>query len=133
MMDLDLLSLDDICLDDIPGYIKNKNIEKKGFWGNREICSLSKIYEDTVNVLQKINDQGGQWCHMMESPARFIGEYNAFCLQLILRLRFRRAVCSWWVKKQFLSLYKEVSLRPGNTEYKKAEKNFYSYCKEYNV
>ena len=127
---MEVLALDDICLDDIPDYIKNKEIKTKGFWGIRRVYSLTEIYNNTMNVLQRINDQGGQWAHMMESPARFIGEYNDFCLQLRLRLRFRIAVCSWWVKKQFLSLYKEVSLRPGNTAYQQAEKDFYSLCKE---
>ncbi len=124
---MEILALDDICLDDIPDYIKNKKITTKGFWGSSGVCSLTEMYNNTMNVLQRINDRGGQCAHMMESPARFIGEYNAFCLQLRLRLRFRNAVCSWWVKKQFLSLYREISLRPGNTAYRK---NFYSLCKE---
>lgn len=91
----------------LPLYVKMKKIERKGFLNEKTLVSLSEMYEETNYFLKIIEEQGGP-THIMESPNRFISEYNQFYYRLQKRLRFRQVLCNWWVKRQFIQLYQKI-------------------------
>lgn len=118
----------EINLHTMPDYIKNKKIPRGGCWNDKTKLSFNQMYTETNNILQKIAESGGPQ-HFMESPARFITEYNDFCNRLRRRIKFRQKIANWWVKKQFLKMYDEVKYRPGNSGYQIAKSNFLEISK----
>lgn len=97
----------DINFNTLPTYVKHKKIERKGILNDKSLISLLDMYKETKYFLKIIEEQGGP-THFMESPVRFITEYNQFYHRLQKRLRFRQVLCNWWVKRQFLQLYQKI-------------------------
>lgn len=113
-------------LGNLPIYVIEKKIPCK--WGPPK--SLIVKYRELQHQLQQIRENG--WSHMMESPTRFISDYNRFTRKLYLVLVFRKTVCNWWVKKKFLEMYEEIKFRPGNSGYQNALTQFSSLQSAHN-